>query len=97
MKLKSILFAYRLTIICNVLFLFCLYLQRHSNLIYHTDLNAIIIILGWMVAPFLNLFVNIWYGIIIFKKAFVRLPVWMILFNLFLLIIQIYVYFILPI
>ena len=97
MKLKSILFAYRLTIICNVLFLFCLYLQRHSNHIYQTDLNAIIIILGWMVAPFLNLFVNIWYGIIIFKKAFVRLPVWMILLNLFLLIIQIYVYFILPI
>ncbi len=97
MKSNSILFAYRVATICNVLFLFCLYQQRHPNLIDQTDFNAIIIILGWMVAPFLNLFVNGWYGVIFFKKALVRLPVWMIFFNLFLLIIQIYVYFILPI
>jgi|LakMenEpi03Aug12_release.lakeMendotaPanAssembly.Ray.scaffolds.fasta_scaffold43222_9 hypothetical protein len=95
--MKPILFAYRLTIICNAFFLYCLYVQRYPNIIHQTDLNAIIIILGWMAAPFLNLFVNIWYGVIIFNKTVVKLPVWMSIFNFLLLIIQIYVYFILPI
>lgn len=95
--MKSILFAYRITIICNILFLYCLFVQRYSNIIYQTDLNALIVILGWMIAPFLNLFIHIWCGVRIFKKALIKLPVWMIVFNFFILILQIYIYFILPI
>lgn len=55
-----------------------------------------VIILGWMVAPFLNLVVNIWYGLLLLIKSVIRIPIWLALVNLFILILQIYIYLILP-
>ena len=94
--MKPLLFAARLAFLCNLLFLVCVIIQRSHDFIHQADIANIIIILGWMVAPFLNLFVNIWYGIVLMCKSATRLPIWVGLANLLFLLAQIYVYLILP-
>lgn len=94
--MKPLLFASRLAFICNLLFILCIIIQRTSNFIGNKELSAIVILLGWMVAPFQNLLVNIWYGVILLNKKNNRLPVWLSLLNLIFLFIQLIVYFMLP-
>jgi hypothetical protein len=94
--MKPLLFAARLAFLCNLLFLVCVIIQRTHDFIHQSDISNIIIILGWMVAPFLNLIVNILYGIMLLNKSAIRLPLWLGLANLFFLIAEIYVYLILP-
>lgn len=55
-----------------------------------------VIILGWMVAPFLNLVVNIWYGLLLLIRSGIKIPIWLALVNLLILLLQIYIYLILP-
>jgi hypothetical protein len=55
-----------------------------------------VIILGWMVAPFLNLVVNIWYGLLLLIRSGIRIPIWLAFINLLILMLQIYIYLILP-
>ncbi len=95
--MKLILFVFRLAFICNILFLVCLFIQRTHNFIHQPDINALMIILGWMAAPFINLAAFVWYVVLILNKSVVRLPKWLILINLFLLLTQFYVYLIMPI
>lgn len=94
--MKSFLFALRLALLCNLLFLICFIIQRTHDFIHQPDITNIIIILGWLVAPFLNLIVNIWVGIALLNKPTGRLPLWLVLANSLFLITQIYVYLILP-
>jgi hypothetical protein len=94
--MKALLFASRLALICNVCFLLCITIQRTHDFIDQKDINNIIILLGWLIAPFLNFFVNIWYAILLTRKPIERLPIWLWLFNLLILIVQIFIYFILP-
>lgn len=94
--MKSIHFAARLALICNCLFLVCLLIQRTHDFIHQKDISNVVIILGWMVAPFLNLVVNIWYGLLLLIKLTIRIPIWMALINIAILILQLYIYLILP-
>ncbi len=55
-----------------------------------------VIILGWMVAPFLNLVVNIWYGLLLLIRSVIKITFLLSLVNLLILILQIYIYLILP-
>ncbi len=94
--MKFFLFALRLALLCNLLFLICFIIQRTHDFIHQPDIANIVIILGWMVAPFLNLLVNIWYVIVLMKKSDHRMPHWLGLTNLLFLFAEIYVYLILP-
>ncbi|TAH11955.1 MAG: hypothetical protein EAZ12_03060 [Sphingobacteriia bacterium] len=94
--MKSVHFTARLALICNCLFLVCILIQRTHDFIHQKDISNMVIILGWMVAPFLNLVVNIWYGLLLLIKSTIRIPIWLALFNLIILMLQIYIYLILP-
>ncbi len=94
--MKPLLFASRLAFICNLLFLLCILIQRTTNFIGDKEVTAMVILLGWMVAPFQNLLVNCWYGILLLNKSDKRLPIWLWLVNLTFLFIQFIIYFILP-
>ncbi len=94
--MKPLLFASRLAFICNLLFLLCFLIQHTTNFIGNKDISAMVIVMGWMVAPFQNLFVNAWYGLVLLKKSPKRLPIWLSLTNLNFLLFQFIVYFILP-
>jgi hypothetical protein len=94
--MKSLSFLSRLAFICNLLFIVCLVIQRTHDFIGRQEVSHTVIVLGWFIAPFLNLFVNAWYGIRLIKKQPVLLPKWLIIVNLSVLFLQFFIYFILP-
>ncbi|MEN9458516.1 hypothetical protein [Sediminibacterium sp.] len=94
--MRPLLFATRMAFICNMLFILCLIIQRTYDFIPNKDLSSMVVLLGWMVAPIQNLIANIWYGLVLVSKSTIRLPKWIAVFNLSLLIIQMFVYLILP-
>ncbi|MEK7198583.1 MAG: hypothetical protein AAB212_01500 [Bacteroidota bacterium] len=93
--MKGLLFLSRLALICNVLFLFCLVLQRTDDFITNTDIKSIVIILGWFLAPSINLAANSWYLIRRMGKAAVNLPAWLAVTNLLFLMLQFFIHFML--
>ncbi len=94
--MKGLLFLSRLALICNTLFLVCLVMQRTQDIISVEYIKSPIIILGWLLAPFINLSANIGYFIRLLKKREVNLPVWLGVTNVLFLFLQIFVHFILP-
>ena len=94
--MKGLLFLSRLALICNVLFLACLVLQRTPDFITAQDVKGVMIVLGWFLAPFINLAANI--GVLIRKlaKRPIAVPVWLIVSNFSFLVVQIFIHFILP-
>lgn len=89
------LFLYRLALICNILFIVCLVFQRTRDIISSQDLKGLIIILGWLVSPYLNLAVNIWSGILLMKKQPQGVAQWLLVTNLLFLLFQFFYHFIL--
>ncbi|MBN8718261.1 MAG: hypothetical protein J0H85_02385 [Sediminibacterium magnilacihabitans] len=94
--MKSLAFLSRLALICNLLFIVCLIIQRTHDFIGRAEVSHTIIVLGWFIAPFLNLLVHSWYGIRLIKKEPVLLPKWLIIVNLSVLFLQFFIFFILP-
>jgi hypothetical protein len=94
--MKGVLFLARLALICNGLFLVCLVLQRTPSLIQVQDITSIIVILGWLLAPFVNLAAVIAWLVRRLQNKLVNFPVWLAVTNLLFLILQIFVHFILP-
>jgi hypothetical protein len=94
--MRPLLFASRMAFICNILFIFCLIVQRTYDFIPNKDLSAMVVLLGWIVAPIQNLIANIWYGLVLVSKSTIRLPLWIAVTNMLLLIIQFIVFIILP-
>ena len=94
--MKPLLFTARLAFLCNLLFLICVIIQRTHDFIHQADISNIIIILGWMLAPFLNLVVNIWHALLLLNKSAIRLPLWLALANSLFLLAEIYIYLIYP-
>ncbi|OYZ02720.1 MAG: hypothetical protein B7Y37_02770 [Sphingobacteriia bacterium 28-36-52] len=79
-----------------MLFILCLIVQRTYDFIPNKDLSAMVVLLGWIVAPIQNLIANIWYGLVLVSKSTIRLPLWIAVTNMVLLIIQFIVFIILP-
>jgi hypothetical protein len=94
--MKVLLFLARMALICNVLFLICLVMQRTEDLITIESIKSPIIILGWLLAPFVNLAANIGYFIRLLMKRESNLPVWLGVTNFLFLFLQLFIHFILP-
>lgn len=92
--MKGLLFLARLALICNLLFLVCLGIRRTHDFINIQEVNSIIIVLGWLLAPFINLAaVGAWL-VKLLKKSPENLPVWLAVTNLAFLVLQFFVHFI---
>jgi hypothetical protein len=94
--MKGLLFLARLALLCNLFFLVCLVMQRTADLIGAQDVKSVIIILGWFLAPFVNLWANIAWLIRLLRKKQVNLPVWLAVTNLLFLVLELFIHFILP-
>ena len=90
MKLHS--FLSRVALLCNVLFIYCWLMQKTTvSIISSKDINAIILILGYLTSPFLNMALNIWWLILLGKKQQPLVPTWLLRTNLTLFIFQVLV------
>ncbi len=94
--MRKLLFLSRLALICNVLFLVCLLMQRMQGFEGYADINGMVIILGWFISPLLNLFACFSYVFVLAKKKQMPIPVWLVLANSLFLLLQIFIHFILP-
>jgi len=92
--MKGLLFLSRLALIANLCFLACLVLQRTQDPIPSQDLKGLIIILGWFIAPFLGLVVNIWRANLLVSRKPSLVPKWLAMTNLVFLMVQICYHFI---
>ncbi len=89
--MKLLLFTTRLALICNLLFLVCVAIQRTHDFVGNEQVNNYIIILGWFVAPILNLAVNLWWSaLFVMGKAPAR-GRWLFLINGLFLLLQAYI------
>jgi hypothetical protein len=90
MKLHS--FLSRVAFLCNVLFVYCWLMQKTTVSVFsNKDINAVILILGYLTAPFLNMAMNIWWLIMLTKKQQPLAPTWLLRTNLTLFIFQVFV------
>jgi hypothetical protein len=94
--MKGLLFLARLALICNAFFLVCLIMQRTPHYIEREGTASIVIILGWLLAPFVNLAANIWYLTRLMRKRLINLPFWLAITNFLFLLLQVFYHFILP-
>ena len=94
--MKTVSFFSRFAFICNILFLVCLVVQRTHDFIGSKDISGIIITLGWLVSPLLNLLVGILYISTFLSKKPIGVPMWLVMMNLLFLVLQIFIHFILP-
>jgi hypothetical protein len=94
--MKRLLFLARLALICNVLFLVCLVLQRRPDSIESQAVKGTMIVLGWFLAPFINFAANTGYLILRLSGKSLNFPVWLAVTNLLFLVLQFFIYFIIP-
>ena len=94
--MKGLLFLYRLAFLCNLLFLVCLLMQRGYLNMGNQDIKSLLIITGWILAPVVNLFANIWLSILFIQKKASGLAAWLAITNFLILLVQIFIYFIQP-
>lgn len=93
--MRKLLFLNRLALICNILFIVCLVLQRTQDFIPNQDIKGLIIILGWLVSFILSTIVNFWAVILLLKKREIGVPHWLVVTNLVFFIIEFIHHFIL--
>jgi hypothetical protein len=83
-------FLSRVALLCNVLFLYCWYLQdTTTNFINNKDINATILVLGYIVSPVLNIILNFWWLILFISKKQKTVATWLLRLNLVIFLFQI--------
>ncbi|MEO8173715.1 MAG: hypothetical protein ABI581_11550 [Sediminibacterium sp.] len=94
--MKGLLFLARVALICNVLFLACVIMRYLPNVIESQVVIGTMVVLGLLLAPFVNLAANIAYLVVRMRKRPHILPVWLVIANLLFLLFEFFVDFILP-
>jgi hypothetical protein len=92
--MRWLLFISRLAFICNILFVVSLIAQRVEHVFTNADVNNYIIILGWIVSPFLNLSAAIIFSISFIQKKQNKVSRWLLVTNNLFLIFQIFYHFV---
>ena len=91
----------QVALICNVVFLFCV-LLRYVTLIRDPVLISITLILGWIMSFWINAAVNLGIAVVLGRRLWTRtpgplrpveLPLWLLLANLGIGLVQVYYYF----
>jgi hypothetical protein len=90
----TLLFLSRVAVIMNVMFL--LFIAGRFGLlpIENSYLNGLIITIGWGISPILNVILHpILFVFVLLKRKDIGIPAWILIFNLFCFVFQIFFYF----
>jgi hypothetical protein len=87
--MRLLLFLARIAFIFNLFFLACL-IFRYNDIVTDQSLEGFVIVVGWLIAPISNfIFVAIYLiGNLLRKIPAGKLPGWLVIFNLVLMILQ---------
>lgn len=92
-------FLSRFTFICNLCFLAALLIRTLVHFDEAQKLGMVgetTIVMGMVLAPILNMGLNLWYIILLLSKRQITVPFWLTIFNFIILVLQIVFYLILP-
>lgn len=84
--------ASQVALICNVVFLFCVFL-RYVTFIRRPEVISLTLILGWLMAFWINAAVNLWVLVLLCRRRLEGLPRWLLLSNAGIGLVQVYYYF----
>ncbi len=87
--MRWLLFVARVAFICNLLFIVCLFL-RYTTITLPEAVNGFIILAGWILSVFLNIFVNVSLLLLSLRQKSSGMPFWLRAFNLFLFLFQVF-------
>ncbi|MBW0178419.1 hypothetical protein [Sediminibacterium sp.] len=92
-------FLSRFVFVCNLFFVGAML----ARIFIKTDdslelgmISNIAVVMGMVLAPIVNMGVNLWHLVLLFGKKQITTPLWVRLFNLFILLAQLFFYIILP-
>jgi hypothetical protein len=100
-KINGLRRASQVALICNVVFLFCV-LLRYVTFVRRPEVISITLILGWLMAFWINAFVNGWVVVLLCRRRLAgmprwlypeALPRWLLLSNAGIGVVQLYYYF----
>lgn len=92
-------FLSRFAFICNLFFIGAMLARMFLHLDESQELGAvgnIAVVMGMVLSPIINMSLHLWYMIILISKKQVTVPVWVRIFNLIVLLVQLFFYIILP-
>jgi hypothetical protein len=80
--MRWLLFLARLAFICNLFFIACM-VFRYVDVAQNQSLTSFIIVIGWMMAPIINLIFNVSYVVTFYRRRDgIKIPRWLLIFNL---------------
>lgn len=97
--MKGFSFLSRFAFICNLFFLGAMVVRIFFKIDEAQELGMlsnIAVVLGMVLSPIINMGVNLLYLVLLLSKKQITVRLWVILFNLFILIAQLFFYIILP-
>jgi hypothetical protein len=68
--------ASQVALICNLVFLFCV-LLRYVPFVRDQVVISLILILGWLMAFWINVAVNLWVVVLLCKRRLAGMPQWL--------------------
>lgn len=97
--MKGLSFLSRFAFICNLLFVVCLIIRLSGSFEDNNAVGAVggtVIVLGWFIAPVINIAVNLSYAYYWMRKKPLPLSRWLAITNVFFLLVQLFIHLILP-
>lgn len=91
--MRWLLFISRVAFLCNICFILCMLMLYFKDFVHNQSINNYIIILGYS-GFFLNLFLNFFIVKALYGKKQTFIPAWLVVFNLFVFILQVIYFFI---
>ncbi len=92
-------FLSRFAFICNLFFIGAMLARMFLHLDESQELGTvgnIAVVMGMVLSPIINMSLHLWYLIILMSKKQITVPVWVRIFNLIVLLAQLFFYIILP-
>jgi hypothetical protein len=92
-------FLSRFALICNLFFVGAMAVRIFFPIDDAQELGMIAniaVVMGMVLSPIVNMSVNLWYLILLLSRKKVTVPLWVSLFNVFILLAQLFFYIILP-
>lgn len=92
-------FLSRFAFICNLFFLGAVAARTFMQIDESQELGTISnisVVMGMVLSPVVNMSVNLWYLVLLLSKKQTAVSLWIRLFNLFILITQLFFYIIIP-
>jgi hypothetical protein len=91
--MRWLLFLARLAFICNVFFIACV-VFRYWDVLNNQQFVSFIVIVGWLMAPVVNLIFNVGYVLTFYRRKLdIRIPKWLIAFNVGMQLLQLIIIF----